>query len=732
MPGRPSRHRALPTREALLDFLRESPGHVGKRDIARAFGVKGADRVALKELLRELKDEGLVERRRARGLAAPGKLDEFIVAEVVAIDEAGEPWVEPVAWRGEGAPPRILLLPDATRGKAPGLKDRALVRLRPAPDGGWFGHVVRRLPRAEGRLVGIVRAAPGGQRIAPTNRRLGGDFAVGGGGPTVRPGELVLAEPLPSRRLGLPEARIVESLGSPDQPRVASLIAIHSHGLPTAFSAEALREAERAKPVVTLGRRADLRHLPLVTIDDEDARDFDDAVWAEADQDPANRGGWKAVVAIADVAHYVRSGGALDRDARERGNSAYFPDRVVPMLPEALSNELCSLKPEVPRPCLAVELVIAADGRLLRHRFMRALMRSAARLTYRQTQQFEDRGEAPEAVPIAALYGVFRTLRAARDKRGALDIDVPERRVHLDAEGRVAAILPRPRYDSHRVIEELMIAANVAAAETLEAHRAPAMYRVHDQPAQAKIEALREMLEAFKLKLRRGQRLEARDFNGILAAVAGEAYAPTVHEAILRSQAQAEYNPTNIGHFGLALRRYCHFTSPIRRYADLLVHRALIGALHVGNDGLTEPEVAAFPATALHISATERRADRAERDAVDRYLVGFLADRVGATFAARVTGLGRFGVFVRLDETGAEGLVPASRLHGGPFRADPGGLVLDGHGVTFRVGDAMAVTLVEIDSITASLRFEPIETAARTSRPRGVRGPRHRRGDRAR
>jgi ribonuclease R len=703
--ARAKRAPGLPTREALLEFIREAPGRVGKQEIARAFGIKGSDRVALKALLRELADTGALERRRTRGFAAPGALEEFTVAEIVAIDEDGEPWAEPVAWSGPGAAPRILVLPDTVRGRAPGPKERVLLRLRRSREGGWLGHVVRRLPRAEGHIVGMVRAVPGGARLSPTNRRLGGDFALSGPNPA-RPGELVLAEPLPGRRLGLPEARVVEVLGAPDQPKIASLIAIANHGLPTVFSEAALTEAQRAKPVTTPGKRADLRAVPLVTIDDDDARDFDDAVWAEA----AEGGGWNALVAIADVAHYVRPGGALDRESRERGNSAYFPDRVVPMLPEALSNELCSLKPDVPRPCLAVELAFGADGHLIRHRFVRGLMRSAARLTYRQVQDWADRGGEPEHLPIAALYDLYRALRAAREQRGALDIDLPERRVHLDADGRVVAIRPRPRFDSHRLIEELMIAANVAAVETLESRRRPAMYRVHDQPAAAKVEALREVLDAFGLKLKRGQRLTARDFNGLLHAVKDRAYAATVHEAILRSQAQAEYNPENIGHFGLALRRYCHFTSPIRRYADLLVHRALIAGLGLGADGQSDAEAAAYPSTGLHITTTERRADRATRDALDRYLVGYLADQVGATFAARITGVGRFGVFVRLEETGAEGLVPASRLHGGPFRADPGGFVLEGRGVTLRVGEPLEVVLVEVDTLTASLRFDPADS----------------------
>ncbi|MSP83698.1 MAG: ribonuclease R [Alphaproteobacteria bacterium] len=722
MPRQRSRHE-LPDRNEILAFIRESPGRVGKREIARAFGVKGSDRVALKELLRDLAAEGVVEGGRRR-FVDPGKVPEFAVVAVTAIDGDGEAWAEPVDWRGPSPTPRVLLVSEATRARAPGLGERVLARLRPAGEGFLYGHVIRHLPREEGRLVGIYRRGPGGARITPTNRRIGGDFAVAGGSVAAAEGDLVIAVPEANRRLGLPEARVVEVLGSPRQPRVASLIAIHSHGLPTEFSADALHDAATARPVTGLGARTDFRHVPLVTIDDEDARDFDDAVWADADTDPANPGGWRAIVAIADVAHYVRAGGALDRAARERGNSAYFPDRVVPMLPEPLSNDLCSLKPGQDRPCLVVEMSIGARGELRRHRFQRGLMRSTARLTYRTLQTAAD-GGAPVAVATDALYGVFGVLREARRRRGALDIDLPERRVFLDEEGRVNAIVPRARFDSHRLIEELMIAANVAAAETLEGHRRPAMYRVHDQPTMAKVEALREVLASFGLKLRKGARIEPKDFNHILAATAGTPHAPIVHEAILRSQAQAVYDPANIGHFGLALRRYCHFTSPIRRYADLVVHRSLIEALGLGHDGLTPTETSDLPATGLHLTVTERRATRAERDAIDRYVAEFLADRVGATFSGRVTGVGRFGLFVRLDETGAEGLIPASRIPGGPFRPDEGGFVLAGHGVTYHIGEAAEVTLVEVEPVTGGLRFELAGGEARKGRRDGP--PRRRR-----
>jgi ribonuclease R len=715
----------LPDRDAVLAYIRDTAGRVGKREIAQAFGVKGADRVALKDMLRELAGEGLIEGGRRRRFAEPTRIPDFAVLAVTAIDSDGEAWAEPTDWKGGGAAPRVLLVAEATSPRSAGLGERVLARLRRGPRDVLYGHVVRRLPREEGRIVGIYRRAPGGNRIQPANRRIGGDFAVAGGSLAAADGELVIVEPQAGRRFGLPEGRVVEVLGSPRQPRVASLIAIHSHGIPTEFPPEALAEAEAARPVRAPGARADLRHLPLVTIDDEDARDFDDAVWAE--RDPSNPGGWRVVVAIADVAHYVRPGSALDRAARERGNSVYFPDRVVPMLPEALSNELCSLKPGEDRACFAVELAIGPRGELLRHRFERGLMRSVARLTYREVQAAGD-GGARLPVPHDALFGAFRALRGARERRGALDIDLPERRVFLREDGTVAAILPRARFDSHRLIEELMIAANVAAAETLEAHRRPAMYRVHDQPAPAKVEGLRAVLAAFGLRLRKGGRLEPRDFNQILAATADLPHGPVVHEAILRSQAQAAYDPENIGHFGLALRRYCHFTSPIRRYADLLVHRALIAALGGGRDALGADEAAAFPATGLHLTLAERRAARAERDAVDRYLVQFMADRVGAGFAGRITGLGRFGLFVRLDETGAEGLVPASRIGGGPFRADEAGFVLTGRGVVFRIGEAVRVTLAEVEPVTGSLRFDLDREREGRPRREGNSRSRRRRG----
>jgi ribonuclease R len=530
-----------------------------------------------------------------------------------------------------------------------------------------------------------------------------------------QPGELVLAEPQPGRAYGLTPARIVERLGSTDNPRAISLIAVHTHDIPTAFPPAAIAQAEAATPVTPAGR-LDLRDVPLVTIDGADARDFDDAVWAEPDSHADNEGGWHLLVAIADVAHYVRPGDALDRAAYERGNSVYFPDRVVPMLPEALSNDLCSLRPKEDRACLAAQLWIDRHGRLKRHRFDRAIMRSAARLTYEQVQAARD-GRAddttgPLAEPVLKpLYGAYRVLAEARRKRGTLEIDLPERQIVIGQDGKVARIAPRARLDSHKLIEEFMILANVAAAEALEGRRQPCMYRVHDAPDPERVQALREFLETLGFSLAKGQVLKPAQFNHILEKSAGTPHARMIHELVLRSQAQAQYSPDNLGHFGLALRRYAHFTSPIRRYSDLLVHRALIGGFGLGAGGIGPEEGARFPELGEHISGTERRAVAAERDASDRYIAAFLADRVGAVFPGAISGVTRFGLFITLDETGADGLIPMRRLPDDYYEHDEARHCLIGRssGRRFDLGGTVVVRLVEADPVTASLLFDLIE-----------------------
>ena len=686
-------------------------------------------------------------RRLTEGRPTEGRLPEVAVVQVTGTDQQGDAIARPVTWDGSGPPPMILMAPEA-RGRAslaPG--QRVLARLRPiagtfaGPDR-YEGHTIRPLDDAPGRILGVFRSGTQANgrpenRIVPTDRRAKAEWTVplGEDGGAVS-GEIVLAEPLVQHRLGLKPARVIERLGGMGDARSVSLIAIHTHDIPQVFPDAALAEAARARPA-PLGRRTDLRAVPLVTIDGEDARDFDDAVFAERVDT-----GFRLIVAIADVAHYVRPSSALDHAAATRGNSVYFPDRVVPMLPEALSNDLCSLRPDEDRPCLFVELSVDANGRKTAHRFGRGLMRSAARLTYEAVQRAHDGAAEAGAqvgepglgepgwdepdlgqprqggegelshLPLEPLYAAYRALLAARQARGTLDLDLTERQVKLDDMGRVTAVVPRPRLDSHRLIEEFMVLANVAAAEELEQRRQPTMYRVHAPPSEDKLAALRMFLGGIGISLPPGNQVHPRDLDRVLRSVAGTDEATLVNEVMLRSQSQAAYSPDNIGHFGLALTRYAHFTSPIRRYADLLVHRALISGLGLGAGGLRAEDASEFPEIAERITATERRAQLAEREAIDRYLAAFMADKVGALFSARISGVTRFGIFVTLAATGASGLVPMSGLPDDYWQHDERDQTLTGRrsGRLFRLAQEVDVRLAEASPVTGGLIFQVVPT----------------------
>ena len=612
----------LPSRDAIRRFVRESPGRVGKREIAREFGLSSDQRLELRDLLKDVAAGGEVAPAGRRRVAAPGRLPDAMVVQITGTDPDGDAIARPVGWEGDGPPPLVLMAAEP-RGRpalAPG--ERVLARLTPIGPGKYEGRTLKRLTDAPGRVLGVFHPAPhgGGGRIVPTDRRSKGEWTVPPGAEgEAQTGEIVLAAPLPSAGYGLKPARVLERLGNMGDARSVSLVVIHTHDIPVEFPAAAVAEAERARGVAVDGR-TDLRDIPLVTIDGEDARDFDDAVFAAAEDD-----GFRLLVAIADVAHYVRPDSALDRAARTRGNSCYFPDRVVPMLPEALSNGWCSLRPGEDRGCLFVDMRVDAAGRKTAHRFGRGLMRSAARLTYQQVQDAQDAG-ADLGLPVPVLYAAFRVLLAARDARGTLDLDLPERRVVLDDAGRVAEVAPRPRLDSHRLIEEFMVLANVCAAEELERLRQPCVYRVHAPPSDEKLEALRGFLRTLDISLPPGNQLHPRDLDRVLKKVAGTEQSSLVNEVMLRSQSQAAYATDNIGHFGLALARYAHFTSPIRRYADLLVHRALVRGLHLGEGAMDAAEPPHLADWEEHITATERRAALAERDAIDRYLAAFMAD----------------------------------------------------------------------------------------------------------
>ncbi len=716
----------LPSPAELRRFLAEQPGRVRTRDISRAFGLGPEHRAGLRDLLQGLAGEGEIAPAGPRHTLAPGRLAEILPVEVISLDRDGEAVARPLDWAGEGPPPAILMAPEPRGRPALALGARVLARLRPITHGRYEGRTVKRLDDRPGRILGVFRAGvaasphPDAGRIVPADRRARAEWRVPPGESAgAEPGEIVEAVPLPSPGYGLKPARIIARLGREEEARAVSLLAIAAHDIPVDFPEAALAEASRARRT-PLGAREDLRATPLVTIDGADARDFDDAVFAEPIAD-----GFRLIVAIADVAHYVRPGSALDDAARMRGNSVYFPDRVVPMLPEALSNGWCSLRPNEPRGCLFVEMRITANGEKQSHRFGRGLIQSHARLTYEEVQEAHDTGRMADL--LGPLYGAYQALLAQRAARGTLDLDLPEQEVTLDAAGKIAAIRPRARRDSHRLIEEFMVLANVAAAEELEARRVPCVYRVHAPPAPEKLAGLRELLASFEIGLAAADRVHPRDLDAVLRRAAGRPEAPLINETVLRSLSQAAYSPENIGHFGLALARYAHFTSPIRRYADLLVHRALIRALHLGPDGLGAEEAATLDDTATHITATERRAVAAERAAGERYLAAFLADQVGENFVARISGVTRAVLFVTLAETGASGIVPLSSLPDDEWMFDHGSQMLSGRRrrISYRLAQAVTVRLIEANPLTGGMVFhilgETSGTPATPGRPAGKR-----------
>ena len=712
MSKSPKAKPSLPSKADILAFIGNQRGKVGTREISRAFGLKNALRADLKRLLRELTDDGVIERRRKK-MHHAGTLPLTVLADVVARDSDGDLIATPDEWDEEthGAAPKIrIAIPRKQRpGEAAGLGDRVLLHVEESDEDAGIRHrgrVIKIIDRPKQRVLGIFRKAlHGAGRLEPVDKKmLGKELHIPAGATgDAQDGDLIAVEMARAPRLGLPSGRVVEKLGSLASERAVSLIAINTHSIPHVFRRDTLDETEAAEPA-TLAHREDWRRLPFVTIDPPDAKDHDDAVHAEPDTAMNNRGGFIVSVAIADVAHYVTPGSALDREALTRGNSVYFPDRVVPMLPERISNDLCSLRPREDRAALAVRMVIGADGRKRSHSFHRIIMRSAARLSYEQTQlaiggRTDEDTEALLTPAIEPLYAAYEALKRARIGRQPLDLDLPERKILLKHDGTVDRVIVPERLEANRLIEEYMILANVAAAETLERARVPLIFRVHDEPAIEKLHALHEFLATLAIPLAKAGALKPEAFNRILARVKGRDSEQLVNEVVLRTQAQAEYSAENYGHFGLNLRRY----------ADLIVHRGLIRALKLGSGGL--PEAAdhrALSEISAQISATERRAMLAERETKDRLIAHFLADRVGAAFDGRISGVHRAGLFVRLNETGADGFVPARAIGDEYFRYDEKGHAMVGSrsGESYRLGDRVTVKLVEAAPVAGALRFE--------------------------
>ena len=700
----------LPTRDAILQWISDHPTLTTKRDIARAFGIKGAARIDLKRLLKELEGDGQL-RPRSRSTRDSATLPPVSVLELLPPDPDGDLFAIPMEWDSDAPPPVIQFLPKSTD-PAMGAGDRFLARLTQTADG-FEARLIRRIGANPQRIVGIFRAGTEGGRILPIDKGEAHQWVVSAGATGgAKDGELVEAEQAgPKGRLGLPKAKIIARLGDPTAPRAVSLIAIHQHGIPDHFPDAVIAAADAALPAPMEGRE-DLRALPLITIDPSDARDHDDACYAQADPD----GGFTLWVAIADVAHYVRPQSPLDREARLRGNSTYFPDRVVPMLPDTLSGDLCSLHQGVPRPVLVVKIKIDATGHKTGHSFSRAMMQSHASLTYEQVQNGMDGAPDAQATPlmdtvIRPLYAAFAALMLARADRQPLELDLPERRIELDDAGKVVSVAFKDRLDAHRLIEEFMVLANVCAAETLIAKKTPLLFRVHEEPSPAKLDALREVVGSTGLVLAKGQVLKTSHLNRLLEQAKGTDHAELINISTLRSMTQAYYGPENFGHFGLALRNYAHFTSPIRRYSDLIVHRALISAHRWGSDGLSPADIEQLTDTGQQISDTERRSMMAERDTTDRYLAAFLSDRIGAEFQGRISGIARFGVFVKLDETGADGLIPIRSLGAEFFHHDADSQTLMGAttGLMIGLGQRVVVKLAEAVPVSGGLILELIQ-----------------------
>ena len=717
-------HGLLPPRDVILRFIAEHPQQASKRELAKAFGLKGEARVELKHMLRELEEEGMLQKSR-KSLIRPGALPPITVLDITTRDKDGELIGRPAEWPEDaGVAPAVAIRQSSSpagrngKGKAPvaGMGDRILAKIFPAADRGgpaYTARIIKVLDKRRGASLGVFRETPGGGgRLMPIEKRgeemvIDPDYTG-----EARDGDLIEVEVARLGRFGLARAKVLSVVGSVGSEKAISMIAIHAHGIPHVFSPAVIAEADAAKPA-TMSHREDWRALPLVTIDPPDAKDHDDAVYGELDPSPDNEGGVIVTVAIADVSWYVRPGSALDKEALKRGNSVYFPDRVVPMLPERISNDLCSLKEGVDRPALAVRMVFSREGRKIGHTFHRIMMKSAAKLSYQQAQAAIDGTPDDKTGPLLEpilkpLWHAYHVMKRGRDRRQPLELDMPERKILLKPDGAVDRVFVPPRLDAHKLIEEMMIQANVAAAETLEKKRQPLIFRVHDGPTLAKQEVLREFLATLGIPLAKGGNVRANSFNGILAKAEGTAHQTMVNEMVLRSQSQAIYSPENIGHFGLNLMKYAHFTSPIRRYADLIVHRALVGSLGFGEGGITPDEEAALDDIAAEISTFERRAMAAERETVDRLIAHHLSTRVGEEFDARVGGVTKAGLFVTLPDYGADGFIPISTLGTDYFIYDEAHQALTGEktGLGYRLGDQVRVRLAEAIPLAGALRFE--------------------------
>ena len=691
----------LPSREHILDVLLEHGVPVTVDQMAQLLAIAPHESETFERRLGAMERDGQIMRNRKNAICVVDKLD-LVKGRVQGHPDGFGFLVRD----GEGED--LFLHPGEMSKVLHG--DRVVAR-----EGGINargrreGHIVEVLERGNLKVVGRFLNEHGIGVVAPEDRRISQDILIPAGANSgAKPGQVVIVEIIEQpQRHSQPVGRIVEVLGNYADPGMEIEIALRKHDLPHEFSADVEKAASKFPPGVTdkdLKGREDLRNLPLVTIDGETAKDFDDAVYCE------RRGkGFRLWVAIADVSHYVQHGDVIDLEARERGNSVYFPRRVIPMLPEVLSNGLCSLMPKVDRLCMVCEMDISARGDIAVHRFYPAVMHSRARLTYTRVAQViedpqgETARELKDLVPhLQALHALYQGLVKARALRGAIDFETVETQMFFDDEGKIERIVPTQRNDAHRLIEECMLAANVCASDFLSSHDHSALYRVHEGPTPEKLAALREFLREFGLQLTGGDDPQAKDYARLLEKIKARPDVQLLQTVMLRSLRQAVYSPENVGHFGLAYEAYTHFTSPIRRYPDLLIHRS-IKAVLAG----TRYEPGNWQELGIHSSETERRADDATRDVEAWLKCYYMQDRIGERFTATVSGVTSFGVFVALHEVYVEGLVHISELGADYFHFDAAKHQLLGErtGKRFRLGDRMPVKLVRVDLETAKIDF---------------------------
>jgi len=732
------------SRDSILKAVSGQPGRFDNKGLARKLGVKGPDRRILRQLLRELVDDGVLIKSKNKTFRESDDLPSVMVIRITALDEHGDLVGEPEVWKQDGPAPKVIVregpISKKAKGRAAatvGVGGRALCRIK-KQNGLIIAQVMKKLGSGPSKYLGILHQGGRGWRIQPVNKKSRHDYKPVKVPEGAENNDLVFFQSSRRNQGDIRLAEIVQTVGSANDGKAASLISLYEYDIPMGFDEDVITEAKSLKLPRLSKYHKDLRHLPLVTIDPVDAKDFDDAVYAKP-----TKSGWDIWVAIADVAAFVTPDSALDKAARDKGNSVYLPDRVEPMLPHELSSDLCSLRPDEDRACMAVHMIFDKKGIKKSHKFHRGIMRSHARLTYAQAQEAFEGNPGKAAAPVEDvlidIFTAYKTLRKARNERAPLAIELPERRVHVNDKGAVTKITIQERFDAHKLVEEFMVQANVAAAEALSAKGVTTIVRVHEPPAREKLQGLSDFLPVLGLKWSLGERASTKRLNTLLKQAADKDLSETVGMAVLRSQSQAVYSPDPKGHFGLNLTHYAHFTSPIRRYADLVVHRALIKAFNLGEDGTSESETSRLKDISEHISSTERRAMAAERGAKDRYIAAFLEKRVGAEFDARITGVTKFGLFITLDETGADGLIPSRSLGREYFVLDEKRKALIGaeSGATYRFGRQIKVRLQEATPVTGGLIFEMLTKPEpgkkpkrgehrRSSRPKQNRGRRRR------